>query len=131
MALLHPIFPLLIRRPDLIIDHLGGYLALVRQEASQTGVGLARRGIAWGIVVFLLAVFVALAGGAVMLGVLLDRFSWVLIVVPAVVLAAIAGALAVALQPMKGAAFAELEAQFEADRQTLRAASSGDPDDAY
>ena len=126
MALLHPIFPLLIRRPDLIVDHLGGYLALVRQETSDAGGALLWRGVALALAVFLGAMFLGLAGGAVMLGVMFDRFSWVLILVPGFVLALVLLALLFARRPLSKKAFAELQAQLAADGELLRAA--GDPD---
>lgn len=126
MALLHPIFPLLIRRPDLLIDHLGGYLALVRQESIDAGAGFLVRGVALALAVFLSAMFIGLAGGALMLGVLLDRFSWVLILVPGAVLVLIALALYVARKPLTQKAFAQLQAQLDADARLLRAAGAAD-----
>lgn len=123
MALLHPIFPLLIRRPDLAIDHLGGYLALARQEAADSGSELLARGVALALAVFLVAIFLGLAGGALMLGVLFDRFSWVLILVPGAVLALVVAALFFALRPLSAKVFAQLQAQLQADGQLLRAAA--------
>lgn len=128
MALLHPIFPLLIRRPDLVIDHLGGYLALARQEAADSGGELLVRGVALALAAFLVAIFIGLAGGALMLGVLLDRFSWVLILVPGAVLALIVAALLVARRPLPEKAFAQLQTQLAADGQLLRAAAEPDRD---
>ena len=122
MALLHPIFPLLIRRPDLIVDHLGGYLALLRQESADAGAGLLKRGVALALAGFLSAAFIGMAGIAIMLGAVLDRFSWALVLVPGSVLLLIGAALWVARQPMAGPAYAQLQAQLEADRQLLRAA---------
>ena len=123
MALLHPIFPLLVRRPDLIVDHLGGYLALLRQESADAGAGLLRRGLALALAVFLLAAFIGLAGIAIMLGAVLDRFSWALVLVPGATLLLIAAALWIARRPLAGPAYAQLQAQLEADRQLLRAAA--------
>lgn len=129
MAWLHPIFPLVIRRPDLVVDHLGGYIALLREESASAGASLLRRGIALALGVFLLAAFVGLAGGAIMLGAVLDRFSWALIVVPVLTLILVAAALWVALRPLPGPLFAELQAQLDADRRILKAA--GDEPDEY
>ena len=122
MALLHPIFPLLVRRPDLIADHLGGYLALLREESADAGTSLLRRGLALALAVFLLAAFIGLAGIAIMLGAVLDRFSWALVLVPGAVLLLVAAALWIARQPSVGPMFAQLQAQLDADRQLLRAA---------
>ena len=35
MAWVHPLFSVLIRRPELVVDHLSGYAALVQQEAPR------------------------------------------------------------------------------------------------
>ena len=64
----HPVFSVLISRPDLVMDHVAGYSALVREEASSVGVEVVRRAIAWGVVVLGLIVFLVLTGVAVMLG---------------------------------------------------------------
>lgn len=122
MALLHPIFPLLIRRPDLILGHLSGYLALLRQESADAGTGLLKRGLALALAVFLSAAFIGLAGIAIMLGAVLDRFSWALVLVPGSVLLLIGAAIWIARQPLAGPAYVQLQAQLEADRQLLRAA---------
>ena len=43
MAMVHPIFSVLITRPELVMDHVAGYAALVQEEASTVGVQVARR----------------------------------------------------------------------------------------
>ena len=40
---LHPIFSVLVRRPDLLLVHLAGYADLIRQESQVTGAWLVRR----------------------------------------------------------------------------------------
>lgn len=117
---IHPIFSVLITRPELVMDHVAGYAALVQEEASTVGVAVARRLVAWAVAAVALLVFLILAGVAVMLGAV-EGFHWALVVVPGVVLAIALGALAMALQklPTK-AAFTELRAQFDADAQALR-----------
>ena len=67
---LHPIFSVLARRPDLVLDHLSAYAALVQDEAMRTGSGLLRRVIAGTIAVCAFLVFLVLAGLAAMLGAL-------------------------------------------------------------
>ena len=104
--MVHPIFSVLISRPELVVDHVAGYAALAREEASSVGTEVARRAIAWGV--------------AVMLGVLQGSFHWVLVLIPALPLALAASAQQVARKPLPSQAFAELRAQLDADAQTLR-----------
>ncbi|MEP6792105.1 MAG: hypothetical protein ABI907_12095, partial [Ramlibacter sp.] len=80
--MIHPIFSVLVSRPDLVVDHVAGYASLVHQEASSVGAQVARRAVAWGIAVLSLTVFLVLAGSAVMLGVMYGEFHWVLVAVP-------------------------------------------------
>ena len=65
--MVHPIFSLLISRPDLVIDHVAGYAALVQEEATSAGMAMARQAIAWGVALLGLMVFLVLAGVAIML----------------------------------------------------------------
>ncbi|WP_298933845.1 hypothetical protein [uncultured Ramlibacter sp.] len=118
--MVHPIFSVLISRPELVVDHVAGYAALAREEASSVGTEVARRAIAWGVAVISLLVFLVLAGVAVMLGVLQGSFHWVLVLIPALPLALAASAQQVARKPLPSQAFAELRAQLDADAQTLR-----------
>lgn len=118
--MLHPLFSLLIQRPELVVDHVAGYAALVEQEASTAGSEMMQRAVAWLLVTLALAVFVALAGVAVMLGVLQGQFHWVLIAVPAVVLALAVIAFSVARKPLSPDRFREVKSQIQADLRTLR-----------
>jgi hypothetical protein len=118
--MLHPLFSLLINRPELVADHVAGYAALVQQEASSAGAEVLRRGVAWLLAIFSVAVFVALAGGAVMLGVLQGQFHWVLVAVPGVVLVLACVAFTRAKTPMPPDRFHEVKTQIHADLQTLR-----------
>lgn len=119
--MLHPLLSLLINRPELAIDHAAGYAALVREEAADAGAHWVRRALAWLLAVVALAVFLALAGGALMLGVLHNQFQWVLVAVPGTALLLALAALGVACQPIPGKAFAEVRAQLGADMQALHA----------
>lgn len=40
--MVHPVFSVLISRPDLVMDHAAGYAALVQEEASSVGVEVVR-----------------------------------------------------------------------------------------
>jgi hypothetical protein len=118
--MLHPLFSLLIQRPELVVDHVAGYAALVEQEASTAGSEMMRRAVAWLLVTLALAVFVALAGVALMLGVLQGEFHWVLIAVPAAALVLASIAFSVARKPLSPDCFREVKSQVQADLRTLR-----------
>ncbi|HWI82873.1 hypothetical protein [Ramlibacter sp.] len=117
--MVHPIFSVLITRPELVMDHVAGYAALVQEEASSVGLEVAKRVIAWGVAVLGLIVFLVLAGVAVMLGAT-QGFHWSLVLTPAVALAVSAIAWNVARQRLPAKAFTELRAQLDADAQALR-----------
>jgi O-antigen/teichoic acid export membrane protein len=120
MAIVHPIFSVLVSRPELVMDHVAGYAALVQEEASSVGSEVAKRVIAWAVAAFCMMVFLVLAGVAVMLGALHGDFHWTLVAVPGIVL--VLGGLAFnkARQRLPAKAFAELKAQLDADAQVLR-----------
>jgi hypothetical protein len=120
MAMVHPIFSVLISRPELVMDHVAGYAALAQEEASTVGVQVARRALAWGVAVISLLVFLVLAGVAIMLAALHGEFSWALVIVPGVALAAAGAAFVFARQRLPERAFTELKAQLDADAQALR-----------
>jgi uncharacterized membrane protein YqjE len=119
--MVHPIFSVLITRPELVIDHVAGYAALVQEEASSVGLQVAKRVAAWGVAVIGLLVFLILAGVAVMLGAVQGEFHWALVIVPGVALAVSVGAWSIARQSLPNKAFTELRAQLDADAQALRA----------
>ena len=103
------------------MDHVAGYAALMREEASTVGTELAKRAIAWGVALMSFIIFLVLAGVAVMLGVMQDRFHWALVLVPATALALAVVAFLQARQKLPHQAFTELRSQLDADAQTLRA----------
>jgi peptidoglycan/LPS O-acetylase OafA/YrhL len=118
--MVHPIFSVLITRPELVMDHVAGYAALVQEEASTVGVHVARRAAAWGAAVIGLLVFLILAGVACMFGAIYEEFHWALVIVPTVPLVVAIAGYAVAREPLPASAFAELRAQLDADAQALR-----------
>ena len=50
--MVHPIFSVLIARPELVMEHAAGYASLMREEASSVGKEVAKRAIAWGVTLF-------------------------------------------------------------------------------
>jgi peptidoglycan/LPS O-acetylase OafA/YrhL len=118
--MVHPIFSVLISRPELVVDHVAGYAALVQEEASTVGIEVAKRAIAWGVTVVALLVFLVLAGVAVMLGAMYGEFHWALVLAPGSALIVAVVAWNVARQRLPSKAFTELKAQLDADAQALR-----------
>jgi hypothetical protein len=115
----HPIFSVLITRPELVMDHVAGYAALVQEEASTVGVQVARRAAAWAVCALGALLFLTLAGVACMIGAT-GGYHWALVAVPAVPLVLALGAFFFTRQPLPSQAFTELRAQLDADAQALR-----------
>ena len=65
--MLVPLFNLVTHRPDLIIDHLAGYLKLAQDEVSSAKQQLIRRAIAGAVALVFAVAFIVLAGMALML----------------------------------------------------------------
>lgn len=117
---MHPIFSILIARPELVVDHVAGYAALVQEEASSAGSELAKQALGWGVAAVGLLLFLIFTGVAVMLGAVQGEFHWALVLVPGVALAAAIAGFAMARQHHPQSAFTELRAQLDADAQALR-----------
>ena len=120
--MLHPLFATLIKRPDLIADHLAAYVELVSQESSGLGVDWLKRGLAWMMVALGSLVFVIFFGIALMLGAM-NQFHWVLVAVPSAVLLLTLLALLIARSPIDNDRFTELKAQVNGDLRALREAA--------
>lgn len=118
----HPLFKVLIRKPELVVEHLAGYGALVHEEVSDVGAQLASRAAAWGAMVVMGSVFLTLTGVAVMLGFALNTFHWALVAVPGVALAATGACFLFARTAMPATRFDGLKAQIDADVQAMRIA---------
>ncbi|HVE52268.1 MAG TPA: hypothetical protein VNB23_02665 [Ramlibacter sp.] len=119
--MLHPIFSVLVAKPELVMEHMAGYASLMRDEASSVGKEVAKRAVAWGVTLFAALVFLILAGVAIMLAAIQDRFHWAFVLVPAIPLALSLVGFAAARKPLPEKAFTELKAQLDADAQALRA----------
>ena len=119
--MLHPIFSVLISKPELVMEHVAGYATLMRDEASTVGREVAKRVVAWAVTLFSLLVFLILTGVAVMLAAALEQFHWAFLVVPLIALALAIIGFTVARKPLPEKAFSELKAQLDADAKALRA----------
>ena len=124
MAMVHPIFSVLVSRPELVVDHLTGYAALAQQEASALGMEVVRRAVAWAVAALSFIVFLVLAGVAVMLGVMQGEFHWVLVLAPGVALGLGIVSMGIARKSLPTQVFTELRGQLEADAQALRMAGA-------
>ena len=122
--MVHPLFSVLLTKPELVMEHVAGYASLMREEASSVGTEVAKRAVAWAITLFALLVFLILAGVAAMLGALFAQFHWSLVVVPWIALAISVAAFLVARKRLPEKAFTELKSQLDADAQALRAISA-------
>ena len=107
------------------MNHVAGYAALVREEATTVGGEVAKRAIAWGVAAFCFIIFLLFAGIALMLGAVHKEFYWTLLIVPGVPL--VVGILAVlrARQSLPNVPFMELRSQLNADAQALRSMGAG------
>lgn len=119
--MVHPIFSVLVKRPELVMDHLAGYAALVREETSTVSGEVAKRAIAWAVTVLCFIVFLVLAGVAAMLGAMHGEFHWMLIAAPGTPLVLAFIAWTYARKRLPGKAFSELRSQLDADAEALRA----------
>ena len=118
--MLHPLFSTLVHRPDLVMDHVSAYAALAQAQAQEAGSQWLGRAIAWALVAGGALLFVVFAGVALMLGLVLDRFHWVLVGVPGACLLVTLLAYVRTRRETTGDAFAELKAQFDDDVRALR-----------
>ena len=99
--MLHPLFSTIVQRPDLVMDHLSAYGALLNKEASSAGSELLARVVAGLVAILALVVFLTMTGTALMLG-------FMLVV-----------AVMIAKKPLKSEKFPELKAQIESDTRAL------------
>ncbi|WP_348045632.1 hypothetical protein [Polaromonas sp.] len=116
-------FSTIVQRPDLVMDHVSAYVALFHEEVSDVGTDLVARAVAWVIAVLAAGVFLALAGTAVMLGMIHNQFHWALAVVPGVALVIVIAAVLRARKPFVHERFPELKAQIDNDARALRMAA--------
>ncbi len=120
--MLHPVFTTLIKRPDLVADHVTAYVELVQHEASGLGAEWLKRAVAWAVAALGALLFLVLLGVALMLGAV-HAFHWALVAIPGAVLLLTLLALARARTPQRQARFEELKAQLQSDAQALREAA--------
>ena len=121
--MLHPLFSTAVHRPDLVVDHVTAYAALLQAEARSAGTAWMSRLLARLLVAVGALLTLVFAGVALMLGLLLDQFHWVLLAVPGACAGLTLLAFSQAKPAMPAAIFADLKAQFDSDVRTLRSVS--------
>lgn len=124
--MLHPIFSTVVSRPDLVLDHMTNYVALAAEEVATTGTDLKRRVVGLAVAGIFGLLFLTFAGIAIMLGLVLAQFHWVLVLVPGAALLIALGALLGTKPPPVSERFAELRNQARADMALMRAAGDRD-----
>ncbi|MEY4911081.1 MAG: hypothetical protein RL761_744 [Pseudomonadota bacterium] len=118
---MHPLLFTLVRRPDLVVNHLGAYAALLKQETNDASKALVSRILVWFIALMSAAICVVLSGTALMLGVLQNQFHWILVAVPGVLALCGLGAFSWATQNVVASHFSNITSQFLSDVSALRA----------
>lgn len=121
--MLHPIFTLLLRRPELLLDHAAGYAALLREEAQATTGQLVSRALSWAVAVLGFLLAIALAGVAAMLYAVTHQMHWMLWLVPGTAAAVAVVAFLQARQSMPRPLLGALRTHLEDDARTLRGAA--------
>jgi hypothetical protein len=120
---MHPLCLTIIRRPDLVVDHISAYAALFKQEAGDASKVLLNRVLIWLMAILSAAICVALSGTALMFGVLQNQFHWILVAVPGGMALCSIGALVWAKQSVFSAHFSNIKSQFLSDASALRIAT--------
>lgn len=124
--MLHPLLKVMIKKPDLIVTHIGNYLDLFREESMDVAGNAVRRLVAWVVVAIALSLFLVFSGMAVMLGLLQNQFHWALVAVPAVPLLLALLAFGQTRKPVLSAEVGEIKRQFMADIDAFQAAGEKD-----
>lgn len=119
--MLHPLFSILIQRPDLVLEHLSGYSSLVQLETAQAAGAVVKRVVAGALAAVCGLAFVLFAGTALMLGALFNQFHWALVAVPGAAFLATLLAAFRAKAPLAAPRFIQLKAQIDSDVQALKA----------
>ncbi|MGO4393451.1 phage holin family protein [Variovorax sp. M-6] len=117
--MVHPIFSVILRRPDLLARHLSNHAELVRAEFAQAKRALVLKAVAGLGAGVSLPLALGLSATAIMLAVV-ERFHWALIAVPClawlIFIACALTAIRATVQPKAG----EVREQVEADLDLLR-----------
>ena len=120
--MIHPIFPAVLRSPEVVLRHLSNYVALIKCEAHDAVGGMIRQAV--GVLLAAMSLLLALGftGTALMLGALHGQLHWILVLVPAIAwLATLIGVL-MAVRSRLPKELAEVREEVEIDLRLLRQA---------
>lgn len=122
-----PLLRLLLRQPDLVVEHASAYLALAADETSAAVAGFAQQWLYRLLAIACAAVALVLAGVALLLWAALPQLAtasaWLLWVVPLLPLPVAAWAWVAARDRSAAVLYAGLRAQTRMDRATWRSFS--------
>ena len=124
--MLHPLLKVMIKKPDLIVTHIGNYLDLFRAESMDVAGNAVRRLVAWVAFAITLSLFLVFTGVALMLGLLQNQFHWSLVAVPAIPLLLAFIAWGMTRKPVLSAEVGEIKRQFMADIEAFHVAGEKD-----
>lgn len=117
---MHPLYLTIIQRPDLLVDHMSAYAALLKHEANHAKKTLVNCVLAWFIALVSAVICCVLAGTALMLGILQNQFHWVLVAVPGVMALCALGAFVWITQNAMVHHFTNIKSQLQSDASALR-----------
>ena len=120
---MHPLCLTILRRPDLVVNHLSAYTALLAKEASDASRTIVNHVLIWIMVVVFGCIGLGLAGIALMLGVLQNQFHWILVAVPGAMMLCSIIALACTKKAVLSGFFSNIKSQFFSDAQAIRVAA--------
>ncbi len=124
---MHPLFHLLVTRPQLLADHAEAYTELVAAEMPRVSSAWTRKAVLFGVALGGLLLGLTLAGVALMLWAVNPALQlpagWALIGVPLVPLVAALACLMAARSGSEREAFEVVRQQFKADMAMLREAA--------
>jgi uncharacterized membrane protein YqjE len=126
--MIHPLLQLIATKPQLLGDHVEAYAELVSAEVSNTSKRWISRAVLWAASAFLIGLFIAFAGVALMLWAVVPtdamNIPWLLLVVPVVPLAAGTACILLAKSHPQQNAFQTVKEQISADMAMLREVSA-------
>lgn len=117
--MVHPIFSVILRRPDLLARHLANHAELIRAEFAQAKRAVVVKAVAGIVAGIFLLLALGLSAVAVMLAVV-ERFHWALIAVPGVAWLIFVGCAVAAMRAAVQPKAKDVREQVEADFDLLR-----------
>lgn len=122
---MHPLFPALLRRPDLFAEHAANYVALISEEVSLTARGFLLRVTGVFVAAISLGLALGLSGVAVMSSAI-GGFAWSLVCIPGLAFFFVGVGLFFATHSPVANASHEVKTPFDADQAPLKNAGGTD-----